>query len=314
MLRKVGLCFLVSSFLFNFGILSCFSSNNEIYLIKVKRSSSPKLGVKKNQNSIYGLSNHKISLDNIEKEYYSVEKENQKKMKIIGIIGGITWHSTAEYYRKINELIGERLGGYHSGHIIIYSVNFDQIKRAQYEGRWKDVAIMLTEAAIALKKAGADFIIISAVTIHKVAHDIEEGSGLHILHIADVTGEAIKSRGLRKVALLGTGFTMKEDFISGRLKNKFDLEVIVPEKEDLEIVNHIVFDELAKGEIKESSRHKFIEIINRLVERGAEGIILGCTEIPMLIRPGDVDAPLFDTVQLHVKAAVDFALSEITKD
>ena len=244
-----------------------------------------------------------------EKEVSFGKVERAKKMKVIGLLGGITWHSTADYYKQINQLISERLGGFHSAHILIYSVDFAIVERAQREGRWDDIAQMLTEAAKALKTAGADFLIISANTIHKVAPEIEKGSGLHILHVADVTGESIKKQGLKKVGLLGTRFTMKEEFYTRRLEERYNLEVLVPGEKDQEIVNTIIFNELAKGIVNESSRQAYIEVIKRLAERGAEGIILGCTEIPQLIRPTDADIPLFDTTRLHVEAAVEFALS-----
>jgi aspartate racemase len=243
------------------------------------------------------------------KEVSSDKIEGEKKMKVIGLLGGITWHSTADYYKQINQLVNKRLGGFHSAHILIYSVDFAVIEHAQREGRWDDIAQMLTEAAKALKAAGADFLIISANTIHKVAPEIEKGSGLHILHVADVTGESIKKQGLKKVGLLGTRFTMKEEFYTRRLGERYNLEVLVPGEKDQEIVNTIIFNELAKGVVNESSRQAYVEVVNRLVERGAEGIILGCTEIPQLIRPSDVDIPLFDTTCLHVEATVEFALS-----
>jgi len=233
-------------------------------------------------------------------------------MKTIGLLGGMTWHSTIEYYRIINELIAEKLGGYHSAHLILYSVDFAEIESGHHENRWDDMAIILTEAAKSLKRAGAHFIVICANTMHKLADEVEKGSGLPILHIADATGEAIKGEGLSKVGLIGTKFTMEEEFIRERLKERFGLEVIIPEEKDRNTVNHIIYEELGKGIINESSRQAYIEVIHRLAKHGAEGIILGCTEIPLLIRPGDVDIPLFDTTRLHAEAAVELALSEIS--
>lgn len=280
-------------------LFSCFSVFSVILFLSV--FSCNIFHFNKSSKNILSTNNEReVSFDTVERE---------KKMKVIGLLGGITWHSTADYYKQINQLINEKLGGFHSAHILIYSVDFAVIERAQREGRWDDIAGMLTEAAKSLKAAGADFLIISANTIHKVAPQIESGSALPILHIADATGRAVKKQGLKTVGLLGTRFTMKEDFLSGRLRERFGLEVLVPEEKDQEIVNTIIFAELAKGIVSEPSRQAYVKVINRLVERGAEGIILGCTEIPQLIRPDDVDIPLFDTTRFHVEAAVEFALS-----
>jgi aspartate racemase len=230
-------------------------------------------------------------------------------MKVIGLLGGMTWHSSIEYYRIINLLIAERLGGYHSGHLILYSFDFAPIDSAQYENRWDDAAKMLIDAAISLKKAGADLLIICANTMHKVADKVEKGSGIPLIHIADATGEAIKKQGLKKIGLLGTIFTMKEDFYKVRLRDNFALEVITPEKKDYNTIDDIIRDELGQGLIKESSKQIYINIIYKLIDRGAEGIILGCTEIPLLIKPGDVNVPFFNTTLLHAEAAVNMALS-----
>jgi aspartate racemase len=234
-----------------------------------------------------------------------------KKMKVIGLLGGMTWYSSIEYYRLINQMIADRLGEPHSAHVILYSVDFAEIEYGHRKGLWKEMSVMLTDAAKSLKAAGADCLVICTNTMHKLADDMEKGSGLPVIHIADVTGEAIKKQGLHKVGLLGSRFTMEEDFYRGRLKKKYGLEVIIPDEEDRECVNRVIYDELAVGKFTDSSKQAYIEIINRLVEQGAEGIILGCTEIPLLIKPGDVDVPLFDTTRLHAEAAVDFALSGI---
>jgi aspartate racemase len=234
-----------------------------------------------------------------------------KKMKVIGLLGGMTWYSSIEYYRLINQMVADRLGEPHSAHVILYSVDFAEIEYGHRKGLWKEMSVMLTDAAKALKAAGADCLVICTNTMHKLADDMEKGSGLPVIHIADVTGEAIKKKGLHKVGLLGSRFTMEEDFYRGRLKKKYGLEVIIPDEADRECVNRVIYDELAVGKLTDSSKQAYIEIINRLVERGAEGIILGCTEIPLLVKPGDVDVPLFDTTRLHAEAAVDFALSGI---
>jgi aspartate racemase len=230
-------------------------------------------------------------------------------MKVIGLLGGMTWHSSIEYYRIINQRIAEKLGGFHSGHLILYSFDFAPIDSAQYENRWDEAARILTKAATSLKKAGADFLIICANTMHKVADEVEKGSGMPLIHIADATGEAIKKQGLQKIGLLGTVFTMKEEFYQSRLRNHFGLEVITPQEKDYCIIDNIIRDELGQGLIKESSRQIYIDIIYKLMDRGAEGIILGCTEIPLLIRLEDVNAPLFNTTQLHAEAAVNEALA-----
>ncbi len=238
------------------------------------------------------------------------QKESEKEMKVIGFLGGMTWVSSTEYYRLANQLVAEQLGGYSSAHLILYNVNFAEVEGARAQDRWDICASILTEAAKSLKRAGADFIVLCTNTMHKVADDIEKGSGLPLLHIADVTGEAIKKQGIKKVALLGTKFTMEEDFYRARLKERFGLEVIVPDEKDRKVVHSIIVNELSKNRFKESSKKTYVEIISKLKERGAEGVILGCTEIPLLIGPEDVDIPVFDTTRLHVKAAVNLALGD----
>ena len=232
-------------------------------------------------------------------------------MKCIGLIGGMSWKSTTEYYRHVNQLVAERLGGLHSAHVILYSLEFDEIVRTQREQRWDDAANILTDAGKALKRAGADFLLICTNTMHKVADEVERGSGLPLLHIADVTAAAIRQKGFKTVGLLGSSFTMTEQFYLGRLKDRFGLNILVPDDKDADSVHSIIFDELCQDKTEPTSRQKCVEIINGLVERGAEGIILGCTELPLLIRPGDIDkTPLFDTTRLHAAAAVDLAMYE----
>lgn len=230
-------------------------------------------------------------------------------MKLIGLIGGMSWESSAEYYRLINQLVAERLGGLHSCRIVLYSVDFDEVERAQREGRWDDAAAVLANAGKALARAGADFLVLCTNTMHKVARAIEDGSGLPLLHICDVTGAAIVRRGFQTVGLLGTRFTMEEPFHRGRLEDRFDVQVLVPGPEDRDAVHRIIYDELCRGRLEDASRRFYVEVIERLVERGAQGIVLGCTEIPLLLRQGDMDAPLFDTTRLHAEAAVELALS-----
>jgi len=231
-------------------------------------------------------------------------------MKVIGLIGGMSWNSSLEYYRLINESVAEKLGGLHSARIVLYSLDFDEIEQAQNQGRWGDATSILTEAGRALKQAGADFLVICTNTMHKVAGVVADGVGLPLLHIGDVTRDAIKEQNLRAVGLLGTRFVMEEQFYRERLREQSGVAVLVPGEEERAIVHRIIYDELCQEEIKDSSRRACIDIINGLTEQGAEGIVLGCTELPLLIRPGDIDVPLFNTTQLHAEAAVKMALAE----
>jgi len=231
-------------------------------------------------------------------------------MKVIGLIGGMSWNSTLVYYRIINELFSQRLGGLHSARLILYSLDFDQIDTAQREGRWDDAAHILIEAGSAVKRAGADFLVICTNTMHKVADVVAEKAGLPVLHIVDVAGNAISELGLQRVGLLGTRFVMEEPFYRERLRRRFDVEVLVPAEHDMTAIHRIIYDELCEGRIKASSRRACVKIMNGLIRQGAEGIVLGCTELPLLIRSGDIDAPLIDTAQIHAQAAVNLALIE----
>ena len=231
-------------------------------------------------------------------------------MKVIGLIGGMSWNSTLEYYRIINELFAQRLGGFHSARLVLYSLDFDDIEKAQREARWEDAADILAEAGISLKKAGADFLIICTNTMHKVADIVAKKADLPLLNIIDVTGDAIRELGLHRIGLLGTRFVMEEPFYRERLQKRFGVEVLVPGEDDIATIHQIIYDELCEGEVKGSSRQNCIDIISRMVTRGAEGIVLGCTELPLLIKPDDVDIPLFNTTQLHAQAAVKLALAE----
>ena len=230
-------------------------------------------------------------------------------MKVIGLIGGMSWYSSAEYYRLINELVAARLGSSHSARLILYSLDFAEVEQAQWEGRWADAAITLGEAGKALKEAGADFLVLCTNTMHKVADMVAERAGLPLLHITDVVGMKVRQQGLRTVGLLGTRFTMEEPFFGARLEEHFGIEVLVPEKGERAIVDRIIYDELCQGKVKASSRQTCVGIINGLVGRGAQGIVLGCTELALLIQAGDVNVPLFDTTRLHAEAAVDLALA-----
>lgn len=228
-------------------------------------------------------------------------------MKTIGLIGGTTWVSTIEYYRIINETVKEKLGGAHSAYLILYSVDFDEfiIKR---EGKWDEIASSFIDIAKKLERSGADFLVICANTLHKIADEIQDSIHIPILHIVDVTAEEILKKGLSKVGLIGTKYTMEENFYKQRLKQKFNIETIVPETKEREIIHNIIFNELTYEIIKQSSKDKYTKIINDLISRGAQGIILGCTEIPMLIKDNDIDTIIFDTTSIHAKSAVDYAL------
>ncbi|MDO8848254.1 MAG: aspartate/glutamate racemase family protein [Coriobacteriia bacterium] len=229
-------------------------------------------------------------------------------MKTIGIIGGMSWESTVPYYRRINELVKERLGGLHSARIVMVSVDFHDIEVLQSAGRWEEGAAAMADAARSLEAAGADCVVLATNTMHKVADAIEAAVSVPMLHIADAAGEAILRASIGTVGLLGTRFTMEQDFYRTRLTERFGLEVLVPGPEDREFVNRVIYTELCCGILSEESRAEFRAIIGRLIAEGAEGIILGCTEIPLLVSADDSAVPLFDTGELHAAAAVAFAL------
>ena len=231
-------------------------------------------------------------------------------MKTIGLIGGMSWNSSADYYRYVNEMVAGRLGGLHSARVVMYSVDFAPIERAQHEGRWEDAAAILGEAGAALRRAGADFILICTNTMHKVADSVAEIAALPLVDIRDVTAAAIAGRGFRTVGLLGTRFVMEDPFYKDRLRQRFGIEAIVPGKAGRAVVHRIIFDELCRGIVTDASRTECVAVIDELVRNGGEGVILGCTELPLLIRPQDVQLTLFDTTRLHAEAAVDRALAE----
>lgn len=231
-------------------------------------------------------------------------------MKTIGLIGGMSWESSLEYYRIINEQIKEKLGGLHSAKSLMYSVDFDEIERLQHQGNWEEATKLMIDAAKRLERGGADFVIICTNTMHKMADDVQNSINIPLLHIADATAEKIKKRGLNKIGLLGTKFTMEEDFYKGRLIEKYGLEVIVPDDKDRQIVHDVIYDELCLGAINQSSKDQFIRIINRLFDNGAEAVILGCTEIPLLVEQRDVKVPLFDTTRIHAESAVEYSLKQ----
>lgn len=229
-------------------------------------------------------------------------------MKKIGLIGGMSWESSLEYYRIINETVKQKLGGLHSAECVMYSVDFDEIEKLQHQGKWEDLTKIMIDCAQRLEKAGANVIIICTNTMHKMAGEVESSINIPLLHIADATAEKIKKKGFKKVGLLGTKFTMEADFYKGRLIEKYGLEVIIPNSEDTQIVHDIIYNELCLGEIKEASKEQYKRIIKDLAKKGAEGVILGCTEIPMLIKQKDVEIPLFDTTKIHAEFAVDYAI------
>jgi len=220
----------------------------------------------------------------------------------------MSWESSLEYYRIVNETVKEKLGGLHSCKCLMYSVDFGVIEALQHQNKWDELTKLMIEAAQNLKHGGADFIVICTNTMHKMAPEIEHATGLNVLHIADVTGAAISKNQIQKVGLLGTRFTMEGDFYKKRLKDYYDIEVIIPEDTDRQIIHDIIYNELCLGVIKDDSRQKYIDIINKLCANGAEGIILGCTEIPLLIKQSDVLIPVYDTTKIHAESAVDFAL------
>ncbi len=229
-------------------------------------------------------------------------------MKIIGLIGGMSWESTAHYYQSINQQVKQRLGGLHSARIVLYSVDFHDIERLQHADKWEEAGACLAHAAHALESAGADFLVMCTNTMHKVAPAIEAAVRIPLLHIADPTARAVKNAGLRTVGLLGTRFTMEQDFYRGRLEAQHGLQILVPDETDREVVHNVIYDELCLGFVRESSRQAYREIIARLVTRGAQGIILGCTEIAMLVSPSDAPVPVFDTTALHALSAVERSL------
>jgi len=229
-------------------------------------------------------------------------------MKTIGMIGGMSWESSIEYYRIINETVKEKLGGLHSAKSLMYSVDFAEIEALQHAGRWAEATQAMIEAAQHVESGGADFVVICTNTMHKMADEVEAAIGIPLLHIADATAEAIKSQGLSRIGLLGTKFTMEEDFYRGRLVEKHGLDALIPEADDREIVHRIIYDELVLGEIKAESREQYKHIIEKLIAAGAQGIILGCTEIGLLVKEEDSRVPLFDTTYIHAVSAVEMAL------
>ncbi len=231
-------------------------------------------------------------------------------MKTIGLIGGMSWESTVTYYQTINREMNNRLGNLHSAKIILHSLDFDEIAKQQSSGDWMAMANTLLTAAKKLQHAGADCVLICTNTMHKVADNVANGIEIPLIHIADCTAKQLQLAGTSKVGLLGTKFTMQQEFYKGRLTKRHHINVVTPNEVQMEEVHRIIYQELCKGEISETSKQRYLTVIDELQQQGAQGVILGCTEIGLLIKQKDVDIPLYDTASIHGLAAVDFALSD----
>jgi aspartate racemase len=229
-------------------------------------------------------------------------------MKTIGLIGGMSWESSSLYYQIINRTTQEKLGGVHSAKCLLYSVDFNEIALLQKEGNWKKLGELMVEAAQSLEKGGADFIVLCTNTMHKLYDEIQANVSIPLIHIGDATAEKIKEKEFKKAGLLGTSFTMEQDFFKGRLLNKHQIETIIPDETQRTVIHRIIYDELVKGIINNESRNIVLEIISDLIDKGAEGIILGCTEIELLITNEFTTAELFNTAEIHAKKAVESAL------
>lgn len=233
-----------------------------------------------------------------------------KEKKLLGVLGGMSWTSSAEYYRLLNTLYAGRLGGLHSAPLLLHSVDFAEIAALQKAEQWDEAGKLLAEAAHGLERAGAGAILLATNTMHRVAPQIEAAVQLPLLHIVDGTAQAIRAAGIQRVGLLGTAFTMEQPFYKGRLLERFGIETLVPDDTGRADVHRIIYDELCRNEVRASSRERYREVMTELVERGAQGMILGCTEITLLVGPGDTTVPIFDTTRLHAEAAVTWLLGE----
>lgn len=231
-------------------------------------------------------------------------------MKTIGLIGGMSWESSVLYYQVLNRRVRELLGGNHSCECLMLSVDFAEIATLQHNGDWKTLAARMISAARQLESGGADFVLLCTNTMHKVADDIQRSINIPLIHIVDTTAAEINRHGMKKLGLLATRFSMEEDFLKGRYKDKFGIETIIPDETERAEIHRIIYDELVKGTVHESSRLRFLEVAANLISRGAEGIILGCTEIELLIKPSDLSVTLFETARIHAEAAVELALNE----
>lgn len=231
-------------------------------------------------------------------------------MRVIGVLGGMSWESTQSYYRSLNEGVKAALGGFHSAKIVLVSIDFAEIEALQRQGDWDAAGDLLASAAQSVERAGADCLLIATNTMHKVAPAIEQAMTIPLLHIADATAERLKADGIKRVGLLGTRFTMEQDFYVGRLEQQFGIEVVVPDQSERDIVHQIIYQELCQGRIEEASRKRYLAIIDSLHAHGAQAVILGCTEIAMLVSQRDTAVPLYDTTALHVQKAVAWALAK----
>ncbi|MCA0894023.1 aspartate/glutamate racemase family protein [Microbulbifer agarilyticus] len=232
-------------------------------------------------------------------------------MKTIGMLGGMSWESTASYYKAINEGVKESLGGLHSAKIVLYSVDFDEIEKLQHQGRWDETANILADAARSVEAAGAEFLLICTNTMHKVAGEVEAAISIPLVHIADATAQQLVADGVKSVGLLGTQFTMEQEFYKSRLTEQYGINVIIPAQDERDTVHDVIYSELCLGIINDESRAKYIGVIRHLAEQGAEAVILGCTEIALLIDQSDTSVPLYDTTKIHAAKAVNLAVSEL---
>jgi aspartate racemase len=256
------------------------------------------------------LDDSKLCLKHInDNVHIAALNEKRQVMKTIGLLGGMSWESTVGYYRAINEGVKESLGGLHSAKVAMFSVDFGPIEKLQHEGDWFGTEKVLVEAAKNVEAAGADFLLICTNTMHKIAPQIEDALNIPILHIADATAEHLLQQGINAVGLLGTSFTMEQDFYKGRLKDKHGLDVLVPNQEDRNIVHDVIYSELCLGVTNAKSKSEYLRIITKLFNDGAEAVILGCTEIGMLIDQSDTDVKLIDTTLIHAQKAVEYAIS-----
>jgi aspartate racemase len=229
-------------------------------------------------------------------------------MKVIGLIGGMSCESSAHYYKRLNDRVRAQLGGLHSAEILMWSVNFAPVARMQDENRWQEAGDYLAGIARRLEQAGAEVLVLCTNTMHKVAGVIETSVSIPLIHIADATAGKIRSAGKRNPAILATRFTMEQDFYTGRLREKFGLDVVIPDEDDRALVHRIIYDELCVGQVTDASRRAFVEVAKRLATRGADSLVLGCTEVGMLLDESNAPLPIFDTALIHADAAVDFAL------
>ncbi len=230
-------------------------------------------------------------------------------MKTIGLIGGMSWESTVTYYQIVNQVVKQELGGLHSAKVLLYSVDFQEIEACQANGEWEKSAEILSKVAMNLEKAGADFIVICTNTMHKIVPQIQSKIRIPILHIAEATAQVLNERQIKKVALFGTKYTMKQDFYKEKLIEA-GIDVLIPDDEDIDLINYVIYNELCLGNISDKSKQEYLRIINLMKEKGAQGVILGCTEIGLLIKQKDTDLPVFDTTEIHAREAALFAMAD----